>query len=268
MIPAKTQAVRDVIIHLALIGCLIVGMFLGFFFIYLPATTHHGKRIAVPDLRGKQLAEAEKYLADHALRYEITDSTYISHAKPLTILTQFPEAGAQVKEDRKIFLTVTTPTPPQVPMPELVNLSLQNAEMVLKSTGLQLGEISKEPAFNTNVMRQEYQGRPIARKTRITKGARIDLVLGDGVGPVQFEMPIVLGKSREDAEILLRGLGLRLKTRLDYTSKEPVGTVIRQEPDGKNGEMIRRGTVMNIWVSARKPSETDSLSDDSPSPLR
>jgi beta-lactam-binding protein with PASTA domain len=186
----------------------------------------------------------------------------------MTILTQFPEAGAKVKEDRKIFLTVTTLTPPQVPMPDLVNLSLQNAEMVLKSTGLQLGEISKEPAFNTNVMRQEYQGRPIARKTRITKGARIDLVLGDGVGPVQFEMPIVLGKFREDAEILLRGLGLRLKTRLDYTSTQPVGTVIRQEPDGKSGEMIRRGTQMTIWVAARKAPVKDSLPADSSATTR
>jgi beta-lactam-binding protein with PASTA domain len=268
MMPAKTHAVRDVIIHLALIVCLIVGMFLGFFFIYLPATTHHGKRIAVPDLKGKPLAEAEKYLSENDLRYEITDSTYIPQAEPMTILTQFPEAGAKVKEDRKIFLTVTTLTPPQVPMPDLVNLSLQNAEMVLKSTGLQLGEISKEPAFNTNVMRQEYQGRPIARKTRITKGARIDLVLGDGVGPVQFEMPIVLGKFREDAEILLRGLGLRLKTRLDYTSTQPVGTVIRQEPDGKSGEMIRRGTQMTIWVAARKAPVKDSLPADSSATTR
>jgi beta-lactam-binding protein with PASTA domain len=268
MIPSKTHAVRDIFIHLALIGCLIVGMFLGFFFVYLPATTHHGKRIVVPNLKGKQLTEAEESLSEHNLRYEVTDSTYIANAKPLTIISQFPESGAKVKEDRKIFVTVTAFTPPQVPMPGLVNLSLQHAQTLLQNTGLQLGEISKEPAFNTNVLRQEYQGKPIASKTKIPKGSKIDLVLGDGVGPVEFETPIVLGKLREDAEILLRGLGLKPKTRLDYNSFDPVGTVIRQDPDGKNGEMIRRGTTMTIWVSARKPQEIDSLPADSAATLR
>jgi len=261
----KAKAIRDVLIHLFLIGCLLVGLFLAFFLVYLPRTTHHGEAVAVPDIKGKTLDEAQDFLSRYNLEYEVSDSTYVPEAKPLTVLSQFPDSGTRVKEDRKIFLTVAAYNPPEVEMPDLVNLSLRNAETLLKSVGLQLGELTKEPAFNTNVIRQEYQGKPVTKKTRLPKGSKVDLVLGDGVGPVEFEIPIIVGKLREDAEILLRGQGLRLKTRYDYNSKEPEGTIIKQEPDSNNGGMIRRGATMTIWVAARKAPQTDSAAADATS---
>lgn len=259
MMPAKTHAIRDVIIHGLLVLCLLVGLFLGFFFVYLPASTHHGESVAVPDLKGMTLKKLEKVLSERDLRYEVSDSIFVPQAQPLTVITQFPAPESQVKEGRKIMLTVTAFRPPEVDMPDLLNLSLRNADMLLQSVGLVRGDVRTEPAFSANILRQEYKGKPISKKTKVPKGARIDIVIGDGIGPTAFETPNVVGKFREDAEILLRGSGLKLRTRLDYSAKDVEGTIIKQEP---SEGIIKRGETITLWVAAQKSAPIDSIAID------
>src|SRR6187431_2764250 len=83
-----------------------------YFYIYLPATTNHGESITVPDLLGMKIEEIEKFLTDHDLRYEVSDSAYSADYDPLTVLQQFPKAGAKVKENRMILVSVNRITPP------------------------------------------------------------------------------------------------------------------------------------------------------------
>ncbi|MES2732477.1 MAG: PASTA domain-containing protein [Bacteroidota bacterium] len=259
MIAPKARATRDILIHIGIVLCLSVSLFLGFFFVYLPASTHHGKSVTVPDLKGMSLSQLDEILSAHDLRFDISDSIYIPQAKPLTVLSQIPEPGAKVKEGRKVLVSITAFNPPEVEMPDLSNLSLRNADMLLQSAGLVRGSIRTEPAFSANVLRQEYHGQTITKKTKVPKGSVIALVLGDGIGPTMFETPNVVGKLREDAEILLRGSGLQVRTHLDYASKAPAGTVFKQEPESA---MIRRGEKITIWVAAQKEPEPDSLSTD------
>jgi beta-lactam-binding protein with PASTA domain len=259
MIAPQARATRDVLIHIGIILCLSVSLFLGFFFVYLPASTHHGKSVTVPDLKGMSLSQLEDFLSDHDLRFEISDSTYIPQAKPLTVLSQIPAPGAKVKEGRRVLVSITAFNPPEVEMPDLSNLSLRNADMLLQSAGLVRGSVRTEPAFSANVLRQEYHGQTVAKKTKVPKGSVIALVIGDGIGPTSFETPNVVGKLREDAEILLRGSGLQVRTRLDYTNKGTRGTVFKQEPDGAT---IRRGEKITIWVAAQQEPKADSLTPD------
>src|SRR5689334_5867694 len=77
-----------------------------YFYIYLPGTTNHGESITVPDLTGMKLEELSDFLSQHELRYEIDDSTYSEEYPPLTILRQYPRAGAAVKENRVIYVSV------------------------------------------------------------------------------------------------------------------------------------------------------------------
>ncbi|MBC7920501.1 MAG: PASTA domain-containing protein [Ferruginibacter sp.] len=248
----QLRTVRDVLIHLGTMASLLISLFLGFFFLYLPAITHPGEKVLVPDLKGMTLKAGSEFLADRDLRYEVSDSSYVPKARPLTILSQFPQPGDQVKADRKIFVTITTFNPPEVPMPDLLGLPLRSADMQLQSAGLQRGNIRYVPEFSSNVLRQEYGGQPIARQAKIPKGARVDLVLGDGIGPSEFAVPGVVGKPRAEAEILLRGSGLRLRTRYDYGSGGQPGTVVRQQPAPRPDSVvtIRRGQTITLWVAA------------------
>src|SRR5699024_195337 len=64
------------LINLAIVLAVTVALVLGFFYIYLPATTNHGETITVPDLKGMTYDQLEQFLTSRNLRYEVTDSSF------------------------------------------------------------------------------------------------------------------------------------------------------------------------------------------------
>jgi beta-lactam-binding protein with PASTA domain len=223
---------------------------LGFFYIYLPIITNHGESITVPDIVGLEYADLEEFLTDRNLKFEINaDSDYTSEFPPLSVLKQYPEAGKKVKESRKIFVTLNAVNPPEVRMPNLVDGSLKNAEMLLESYGLIRGEIiyMPDPARNA-VLKQLFEGNPIEPGTLVPKGSKIDLQVGDGIGRQVFEMPDLKGMELEEAKILILGSGLVVGDVYNIDSDEELGgVVVSQNPQA--GRLVRVGRIVDIWVS-------------------
>lgn len=244
--------------HIVFIGLTGIILLLGFFYVFLPWITNHGESITVPDIVGLEYDDLREFLTDRNLRYEVNiDSGYSSDYPPLAVLKQYPESGSKVKEGRMIFLTLNAINPPEVRMPDLVDGSLKNAEMVLESYGLLRGDIiyKPDPARNA-VLQQLFQGEDIEAGSSVPKGAQIDLVVGDGIGRQIFEMPDASGMELEEAKILILGSSLEVGDIMFIDAPdEEAGTVISQSP--AKGRMVRVGTKVDFWVA--KPSELDSL---------
>jgi eukaryotic-like serine/threonine-protein kinase len=234
-----------VLIHLLLAVLTVLTLGILYFYAYLPYITNHGETITVPNVEGKSIEEAQDYLARHDLRCEVSDSLYSAEAPPLAILKQYPHAGAKVKENRKIYLSVNRVEPPTVPLPNLIDGSVINADALLKANELKLGRIEYvEGPFNI-VKDMKYKGKRIAANTRVPKGAVIDLVVMSG-GPREFAVPDVVGLSLEDAKVPLFGYYLSIG-RIVAVGDTTGGTavVIMQKPaDGK----VRVGDVVDLWV--------------------
>jgi hypothetical protein len=47
----STKSKKDFYLHVAILVTLFLVMFFGFFFVYLPWSTHHGETIKVPNLK-------------------------------------------------------------------------------------------------------------------------------------------------------------------------------------------------------------------------
>lgn len=257
MIYIKTSSKKDVLIHIGIMLSLLAIIVLSFFFIYLPATTNHGESITVPDLSGMKVDALEEFLESRDLRYEINDSTFISNKPASIVLTQYPRAGEKVKENRKIYLTVTTNNPPNVEMPKLVDISLKSAQMLLQSYELQEGSIKYVPNLAQNlVLKQEWNGKEVAPGTKLPKGSKIDLTVGDGVGKDDFSLQNVVGMSLEEAKVVIEGSSLVIGSILyDASSSEPAGTVIKQNPTADSN--IRVGEVVDLWVSGTGPDTNE-----------
>jgi eukaryotic-like serine/threonine-protein kinase len=257
MIYIKTSSKKDVLIHIGIMLSLLAIIVLSFFFIYLPATTNHGESITVPDLSGMKVDAVEEFLESRDLRYEINDSTFISNKPASIVLTQYPRAGEKVKENRKIYITVTTNNPPNVEMPKLVDISLKSAQMLLQSYELQEGSIKYVPNLAQNlVLKQEFNGKEIAPGTKLPKGSKIDLTVGDGVGKDDFALQNVVGMTLEEAKVVIEGSNLVIGSILyDANSSEPTGTVIKQNPAADNN--IRVGEVVDLWVSGTGPDSNE-----------
>ena len=134
VMPSSILQLLKQLLFLTLIGILATSIF---FYIYLPIATNHGDTLTVPNITGVHVDDLDDYLSLRSLRYEISvDSGYSSEIPPLTVLKQFPMPNAQVKEFRKIYITLNSMAPPMVKMPDLTNGSLKNALMILKNFDL------------------------------------------------------------------------------------------------------------------------------------
>ncbi|WP_296621181.1 PASTA domain-containing protein [Marivirga sp.] len=251
----KANSTKDLFIHLGIIIGLGIIIVLTFFYIYLPVSTHHGESITVPQLQGVHLDELDEFLLERDLRYEVTaDSGYSAEYPALTVLSQNPKEGKKVKENRKIYVSLNATSPPNVKMPKLVDGSLKNAQMVLESYGLLLGEITYEPhEFQNAVLKQKLNGKEIEQGEDVAKGSTIDLVIGNGLGR-PFSMPDVVDNSREDAEFIIIGSGLQLgKVKTRENDEKAAGIVLQQYPEA--GTSVRTGNKVDIWVVATKTQD-------------
>ncbi|RAK03034.1 beta-lactam-binding protein with PASTA domain [Larkinella arboricola] len=257
MAKISTRTTADLLTHIGILLGLVAVLFLGFFFLYLPFTTSHGQTITVPELFRMNTSELEEFLNDYDLRYEVSDCTYVAGAEPLTVVAQYPKPGFKVKQGRKVYLTITTENPPMIPMPKLVDQTYVSAQYALASNGLQMGKLKYVPDLaQGTVLKQLYDGKEILPGTRIAKGSKIDIVVGDGLGNTMFAVPDVVGKPRDEAEMLIRGSNLQVGTILPVDDPEKeVGTVVRQNPAARPGATIRVGDVIDLWVVG--PVEND-----------
>jgi len=234
--------------HVFLITLIGLLLLFSFFYIYLPITTNHGETVTVPDLEGIDLKDLDEFLLKRDLRYEVSDSSYSGKYPPLAVLLQFPKAGAKVKENRKIHISLNRIKPPTTSMPDLTIGSLRNAEAVLESNELIRGKLFWRPdlAFN-RVLEQRFKGRKIEPGTLIPKGSEIDLVIGDGFGRRSFPLEDLVGMTLEDAQIYIPGVGLEVGSIINSgDSIQAAGIIVRHIPGAGSG--VRIGQTVDLWV--------------------
>lgn len=232
-----------------------------YFYVYLPAITNHNESITVPSIEGMSIDKLDEFLVKRNLRWEVNDSSYSSEYPPLTVLKQFPRAGAKVKENRKIYVSINRIKPPTVPLPNLVDFSVTNAAAVLKSNQLEMGKIELVSGPFLNVVQSmKHEGRPIKEGTRVPKGSVIDLVVMDG-GSTKVSTPSLMGHSLEDAKFLIFGVNLNLGViRLlgDTTGVEPV--VLKQKPEAYTTSKV--GDIVDLWIGEKGSEVPDEDLDE------
>ena len=246
----------------------VTAFILAFIFnIYFPFKTNHGDNITVPNLVGMELDNLESFLRDRDLRYEILeDSSYSSEYLPYTVLQQNPSADSKVKENRKIYLTINSKVPPKIKMPNIINGSVKNAQLILKSYDLKLGQIKYVPDLAMNAVIKMYtDGDSLSVDDMIEKGSIIDLDVGDGLGNQIFNAPDLIGLDLDEAKFTIIGSGLRVgfinyqdsgfvyNKILDNDGNEIYektkinpGRVFKQFP-GKDVR-VKIGRKINLWI--------------------
>ena len=233
------------------------------FFATLHWFTKHGQELVIPDVRGKQISAAMAQL--HDMHFEVNvDSTYEPAFKALTVLKQVPDTGSVVKEGRTVFLTVNMMTPPMVPMPNLVNLSLRSAEMQLRNNKLLLGDTTYKPDIASGaILEQRYKGEPIRPGEFILQGSKISLVIGNGLGNTEWDVPDVTGMSVDEAMTILNQFNLQpilsVINQLSEIHDTSTAIIVDQQPrslnDGGAVNRIKMGDVIDLIIEQNPPPE-------------
>lgn len=238
--------VKNLVIALTLV-------FLILFVIYkvLNYYTLHGQEIKVPDLKGKSLNQVSGVFESLKLRYQVLDSAvYDPRMAPGAIVQQDPEPNEKVKENRTIYLTINASTPPKVKMPDLVDLSYRQAEAILMSNGLKVGELIYKPDLAKNaVLGQKYKGKDVKPGTLVKKGASIDLVLGDGLDDTETDVPNLINLTYSEAVAEIKSASLNLGAVIYDDKKDTAGAkVYKQRPSSAQGK-ISFGESVDIFLT-------------------
>ena len=243
-----------------LLAISIVFILLFLFLWSLGIVTRHGETLTIPSVTGKSLADAQKFLEEKGFEIEIQDSVFVDTAAPLSVLRQFPEADAVVKENRTVYLTISRAVAPTIDMPNLEGMSFRNAEMVLRQYGLTLADTVFKPDFAKNaVLEQQFNDERIKPGTKIRMGSDIVLVLGSGLGQDEFSVPDMFGLTFSDAKTYLEASGLNLGAPVfDPDVRDSSNAfVYRQSPqrftDDRRINRIRQGQSIDLWLSVIKP---------------
>jgi beta-lactam-binding protein with PASTA domain len=243
-----------------LFGIVLVFILLFLFLLSLNYFTRHGHTLTIPSVTNVSLKQAEQILAEKGFDVEIQDSIYSDTAAPLSVLRQFPEAAAVVKENRVVYLTINRAVPPTIEMPNLEGMSIRTAQIVLKQYGLKLKDTVFRPDFAKNsVLEQRYEDERIKPGTRIAMGSGIVLVLGSGLGQDEFNVPDLFSLTYSEARLMLESTNLNLGAVIpDPDVRDTMNAfVYRQSPDRLTYDFrinrIRPGQSIDIWLSKEKP---------------
>jgi beta-lactam-binding protein with PASTA domain len=245
-----SKKLKIISLHLGLIAttfCLLLAIL---FHIVLPAITRHQQAILVPDLKKLPIEECKKVLEKIRLRYNVgKELGYFPQYPPGVVIEQHPQAGAYVKKDRTIYLTLNASQALSVPIPHLIDGSVRNAYLTLKGYGLVCGPITYVPdVVKGAVLEQHYQGKPIAPGEKIRQGSTIELVVGTGLKDSLAKVPSLMGRTAEEAVLALLDAGLCLgKVSHQLAEGGAKGTIIQQLPAADDEATL--GTAIDVWVA-------------------
>jgi beta-lactam-binding protein with PASTA domain len=204
--------------------------------------TRHGSGIPVPKLKGLTIDRATAILEEQGFNYKI-DSVYVQDQPPGTILEQDPDAGTNVKENRTIYLTMVTTQAPSVGLPDVEQSTYREALAVLSNSGIKVGDTTyRSDIARDRILEVRFKGQIIKTGDKLPKGSIVDLILGDGAGANEVDIPDLMNQDLDAARFAIRGAGLTI------------------------GNITYQGSITdstNLIVVSQYPMKTDSTSKTS-----
>jgi len=222
---------------LALLGVLLAALAV---VAYLLVSTFTGG-IALPDVIGKPVAQAEQILASNGLLIGTTTHV-VNTATAGTVVRTDPPAGTNVSKKAVVNLVVSSGQS-RVAVPELVGQELATAEAVLSNGGLNF----KVKFVNSSAQQNIVLSQNPAAKTSVRRGSTVVLSLPKPTNDAT--VPNLVGLSPTAAATQLAGMSLTVGSQAQACSDTiPAGAVSGSSPPASTA--IARGSAVNLVISS------------------
>lgn len=217
--------------------------------------THHGERIAVPNLKGKNLDEVAEIIAQNNLNYEVQDSVFNRGAKPGSVIEQYPREGQEVKRKRLVKLTIAAIAPQKTVISQVSDLSLRQAIGQLSKSGIYIKKLEYVPSSYTNlVLGISLNGKPLKAEDEIYKGEEVTLRVGKNQD-AYFTVPNLIGLSAKYAKRKAFEAGLNIgKLTFKNNSEEAQKNARVKQQSLSAGTDATPGEPINLILE--EPEET------------
>lgn len=195
--------------------------------------------VPVPDLEGKGRASAVALARQQGLKLEIIDRERTGVVDPGQILSQRP-SGGEIEGGSTIEVVVSAGYP-KLAVPDVVGLTLEQAEIRLRVRQLEVGSV--EQAFS-----QKPEGVVVSQSAadqELPWYSKVDLVVSKGPEPI--EVPDVVGMPGDKAAGALEAAGFVPVPVDAYSDDVDEGKVISTDPAG--GVVAGKGGEIRVYVS-------------------
>ena len=211
---------------LAVIAIVVFGFMMGWF----------GKsdEITVPNFTGMAFEQAEASATDLGLKLERGEDVYSPDQEEGLISSQMPSADAKVTEGKVITVYVSKGKRAGV-MPSLEGKTIEEAEILLKDYGFGIGSQKEVPSSKKKGV---IVNQSIKAGSQAQAGSYVDVEVSDGKGKDLVEVPNLIGKTAEEAQLLIKEAKLK------------VGEVTVEETDKAQGNLV-------FWQSSDPLSSVD-----------
>ena len=202
--------------------------------------------IAVPDLHGASLGDAQALVSDAGLRLEWSEDARYDESVPAGhVIRQRPRAGSLVKRGTLVRATASLGQE-VVEVPDVSGRALQAAQVTLASQGLSLGKVGN--VFSTTEKPGTVVNQDPVVGTNVSRGQAVDLYLSlDSKGAI-FVMPDLVYRRYTDVRRYFESKDMRLGS-IKFEAYEGIapGVILRQYP--QPGHPLRRFDVISLVVT-------------------
>lgn len=185
----------------------------------------HGREVTMPNLVGKDVAEASRTLRSKGLLLRVADRVY-SDVPINQVVRQTPPPGMLMKVSQQAHVVLSLGQR-QLEIPALEGNTLRVSRIELLRAGLQVGEVSTltlpDLPADTVLLQSPKQGHGAATP-------RVDMLVSAGPREIAYVMPLLIGQNEIDAQHRLDQANLHHKMNYVTAPEWPHGTVIDQSP--------------------------------------
>ena len=233
--------------------------------------TNHGESLQVHNYIGIPLEDAIKKANSRTFSIIVNDSIFVVGKPPLEVLEQDPKPLSRVKEERKIYLTVSKASPDMVNLPDISNGNedFDQYRRKLRSHSINAKIIDRkfsnklEPNTIIEVL---YNGEKITKELQdgyeVPMGCTLEFVVterGGGTVPI----PNLVCKDYDAASFLIGNFSLNIGSIItDATVTDQNSAYVwKQLPRHRAGVNMRIGEQIDLYLTQNRPENCQSQDD-------
>jgi len=245
-----------------------------FSFLWMHCYTKHGKTLQVHDYTGMPLDEAIKIAKKKSFSIVVNDSIYLPEKAPNTVLTQNPKPLSRVKENRKIYLSITKSNPDMITIPDLLggNDDYRNYKRKLERLRVKSDIVGRR--FNSKleantILEVIYKGDTITEMLdtgyKVAMGTTVEFIVTEKSGG-SVPVPNVVCQKYDAAQFLIGNYNLNVGSVIeDETIKDKYTSYIwKQVPPYRRGAKMKVGGQIDLYLTQYRPDDCGGSSSTKP----
>jgi serine/threonine-protein kinase len=169
------------------------------------------------------------------------------------VVFQEPQPGSEIKKGRDVKIIISK-GPKTVSMPNLIALSMQQANIILEENDMCQGKLAR--TYNGKIEKDGIIAQVPAAGAVVARGACIDLLVSKGARPGAFKMPDLAGLTLADALQSIEKINLTIgQLKSAYQKSKPRNIIVEQEP--VSGQRVIIGSPVSLLIN-REPQKARS----------